>query len=41
MVSFDRSEVATLTEQVRLLLKFSFRVEDFDFGLSAYKKFIL
>jgi hypothetical protein len=37
-VSFDRSEVATLylVEYVRLLLTFLFRVEFFDFRVSAW-----
>jgi hypothetical protein len=34
-VSFDRSEVCTHAERVRLLLKFRFRVEFFDFHVSA------
>jgi hypothetical protein len=35
LVSFDRSEVPTYTECVRLLLKLRFRVEFFDFRVSA------
>jgi hypothetical protein len=35
LVSFDRSEVCTNAELVRLLLKFRFHVEFFDFRVSA------
>jgi hypothetical protein len=36
LVSFDRSEVCTRAERVRLLLKFRFRFEFFDFRISVY-----
>jgi hypothetical protein len=35
LIPFDRSEVSTHKERVLLLLKFCFRVEFFDFCVSA------
>jgi hypothetical protein len=40
-VSFDRFEVPTHNERGRLLLKFRFRVEFFDFRISAYSELTL